>query len=873
MTMAHLRRHKLLASAAVALSAFGLAHAANTTWTGGSGNWDTAANWNNGTPTLGNTASIDNSAAGSSTVTIGAVLRGVGTLAVSTGDSLVLGNFAGLQINGNGATSALSNNGQVFINATGNTTGLVFNQSGVGTISGNGTINMTGAGAGIVGSSTARVVNANTIRGNGTACGSIAFTNNGAIIAEGGTLTLRPTNLAGVGFINNGAMSATTGVLLLTGIGGGTFLNNGSMSTTGTGIIRLTSNASVTGGALSGTVRVGGAGAMENILNNASIIVEGNSVLSASGTFSNFGAITLSMSGAAGSEFRLLGNTTLSMGGSLAMTGSFTGIGDAGGASRLTNSGGHSIRGQGYIRNISLTNFGTISADAAGGTLTITPSGIAGGNFVNNLIVTAANGGTLVLDGPGGVNSGTFVNNGQIWALNNSVVQVQDFATINGGTLATEGSGTFRVPQNTDVRFHNVTSVANIEVENNSEILLTGTFLHARTITLKGNGNPTDVAISATMDLDGSGTVSLTGPGAGPNGSSAGVSGPAGSRLTNDTFHTIQGTGNIGRGQIGIINNGTIAANINVGTLTIEPNDGASGNFVSNGTVLAANGGKLRFDGSGGGTFAVFASAMNIDPISAFYVDDGAIARVPPITGNGMVFASGTASLTAPAVRISGLTVNSGATVKLLYGIGTQGSSATSVNVTDGQFDMTNHEFSVLYNGASPLDSIRTQIRSAFNGGAWTGNGITSSLAANTAATSDKMAIGYAEASDIFGAGGGTFGGIAVDNTTVLLRYTLFGDANLDRTVNITDFARVAANFNLPSTWFNGDFNYDGTTGISDFAMLAANFNKFASGFPRNAVVPEASSLAVVGIAAALKCHRRRRDSSGNIARSARHRD
>ena len=61
-----------------------------------------------------------------------------------------------------------------------------------------------------------------------------------------------------------------------------------------------------------------------------------------------------------------------------------------------------------------------------------------------------------------------------------------------------------------------------------------------------------------------------------------------------------------------------------------------------------------------------------------------------------------------------------------------------------------------------------------------------------------------------------------VDDTSVLLHYTLLGDSNLDNVVNISDFSLLAANFNTAGTWYRGDYNYDGTIDIGDFALLAA---------------------------------------------------
>ena len=51
------------------------------------------------------------------------------------------------------------------------------------------------------------------------------------------------------------------------------------------------------------------------------------------------------------------------------------------------------------------------------------------------------------------------------------------------------------------------------------------------------------------------------------------------------------------------------------------------------------------------------------------------------------------------------------------------------------------------------------------------------------------------------------------------------GDANLDGTVNATDFNLLAGHFNQTSqNWLTGDFNGDGVVNASDFDLLAANY-------------------------------------------------
>ncbi|HEY7116198.1 MAG TPA: autotransporter-associated beta strand repeat-containing protein, partial [Tepidisphaeraceae bacterium] len=96
----------------------------------------------------------------------------------------------------------------------------------------------------------------------------------------------------------------------------------------------------------------------------------------------------------------------------------------------------------------------------------------------------------------------------------------------------------------------------------------------------------------------------------------------------------------------------------------------------------------------------------------------------------------------------------------------------------DAKLDLNDGRLIVDYTDASKLPIVRGQIISAYGGGGnWSGNGITSSAAQ----ANSKLAVGYAEASEV--ASGGTWTGEPVDTTAVLVRTTLAGDATLDGTV------------------------------------------------------------------------------------------
>jgi hypothetical protein len=205
--------------------------------------------------------------------------------------------------------------------------------------------------------------------------------------------------------------------------------------------------------------------------------------------------------------------------------------------------------------------------------------------------------------------------------------------------------------------------------------------------------------------------------------------------------------------------------------------------------------------------------------------------------------------------NFSTITINTGGGT-----VGTSRMSSLSVSPFAG-LDLNDHDLAIDYTGASPLADVRTRIISGFNSGSWNGAGIRSSAAAAAASTSNKTGLGYAEASDVLTSFPATFSDVTVDNTSVLVRYTLLGDATLDRTVNIIDFSRLAANFNLPGGWSRGDFNYDGNTTIVDFSLLASNFNKtLAADAPaRPGAVPEPATGLIL-TAAGMALGRRRRN-------------
>jgi hypothetical protein len=175
------------------------------------------------------------------------------------------------------------------------------------------------------------------------------------------------------------------------------------------------------------------------------------------------------------------------------------------------------------------------------------------------------------------------------------------------------------------------------------------------------------------------------------------------------------------------------------------------------------------------------------------------------------------------------------------------------------RLDVANNRLAINYNGfdGSPIDLVRSELLTGFASGAWNGPGIDSSTAAAIAGV-HKTALGYGEASTL---GITNFFGDPVDNTTVLVFYTLSGDANFDLQVNTLDFNKLAQNFNQSGKfWTDADFNYDGAVNALDFNAIAANYGATLSSPPAlGSLVPEPTAIALATFAVFVLAQRRRR--------------
>jgi fibronectin-binding autotransporter adhesin len=219
------------------------------------------------------------------------------------------------------------------------------------------------------------------------------------------------------------------------------------------------------------------------------------------------------------------------------------------------------------------------------------------------------------------------------------------------------------------------------------------------------------------------------------------------------------------------------------------------------------------------------------------------------------------------ALPNSGLAITGG---KVQLAANTGAMQLTSLSISPGGVLDIGNNHVILSDPGGGIDSaIRGYLADGYNAGNWSGT--SGGAIMTSAATGSTYGLGYADGAD------GGISGITAGQLEV--KYTLYGDANLDGSVNSVDFGDLAANFGKSGKlWDQGDFNYDGTVNSLDFGMLASNFGKslgsagdavtsaewtalsaFASANDLTISVPEPTFVGVFLIGTTILVSRRRR--------------
>jgi autotransporter-associated beta strand protein len=282
-------------------------------------------------------------------------------------------------------------------------------------------------------------------------------------------------------------------------------------------------------------------------------------------------------------------------------------------------------------------------------------------------------------------------------------------------------------------------------------------------------------------------------------------------------------------------------------TLTSGPGSANFYNSVSPGSISVTTVHTYTFNGvgiggvgtltkSGTGTLILnnvntFTGATTINQGTITLGAAGSLADSPITVGTGSV--AGILNLTASSSGIlvrdfTALTNTTTGTVNVLAGAGTARALLVIANnglLNSGKIDLGNNDMDL---PLASLSTITAEIQQGYSAGGWNGSaGICSSSA--SANTRHLTAIGVILNGTTYGNSYGTlrsFDGIYPASTDVLVKYTYYGDANLDGAVDGSDYTLIDNGYHKHLTgWGNGDFDYDGVVDGSDYTLIDNAYN------------------------------------------------
>ena len=338
--------------------------------------------------------------------------------------------------------------------------------------------------------------------------------------------------------------------------------NNGAITTGENLVINLTTAATVDDQSFTiGTLTLSNAG--------DSVTVNPGLALTVGGNIANNGTINLG-TGTSGTELVLAGNVTLSGTGTVTLSNSASNvIFGSTGLDQLTNQ--ETIQGAGSIGSgqMALVNSGTIDGNQSTA-LTIDVNN----GLTNTGTLEATSSGTLIIS-----NTGTVNNTGGKILANTGMVELNN-SNVNGGTVTLTGAstlqlnsgvlvgesltnsatGTIEAQSGTSVLGGTINNSAGglFEINNGAVLdLQGGTYAQLGKVQLNSTGSFSELVLQGNVTLSG-GSVTLS------NNNTNYIFGQVGTdTLTNQ--ETISGAGQIGNGQMTLINSGTINANQSAG--------------------------------------------------------------------------------------------------------------------------------------------------------------------------------------------------------------------------------------------------------------------------------------------------------------------
>ena len=218
------------------------------------------------------------------------------------------------------------------------------------------------------------------------------------------------------------------------------------------------------------------------------------------------------------------------------------------------------------------------------------------------------------------------------------------------------------------------------------------------------------------------------------------------------------------------------------------------------------------------------AVTVNYTSIQTLVLDPGAFTVTADLAGmNVITQGAGTTAQFMTTQHLGGLNIGGDTQATLQSSPAPAGKTIFCTDLAiapSGSLNLTNNALQLNYGALpDPIATVRALVTSGYNGGTWTGHGINSSSADAT------HALGFGDAAD------GAVTGLPAQN--ILVRFTRYGDVNLDGVVGFADLLLLAQHYGQSNqNWDQGDQTYDGIVGFPDLLKLAQNYGAVAAVSP-----------------------------------------
>jgi autotransporter-associated beta strand protein len=552
-----------------------------------------------------------------------------------------------------------------------------------------------------------------------------------------------------------------------------------------------------------------------------------------------------------GTGFTLLDNHTSSGGGNPLIIYS-PGLSQTGMTTSVTLDSSSLVYDVNTLSSPASFEFGQQAINISGGSFTFNTatSGYGQTGTLTNAINVDSNGGTLAGDNT--VASSVFSGPVNTIGTLNVSEAVLTGAITGGGTVALEGDNNNN-NANSGVILRSAATVTN-------DFTVTGPppfTPYNISIGSSDNGSGgVSSTFSGTVAIASSGNVNLTAAAGGTlkftniiSGSGASITKVGSGTVILSGSNTYSGTTNLSSGTLQFArevalygdNTAVWASNLNVSSnsgATLAVNVGGPGEFTSSDLDILQTtlkgGTNLGFDttNAAGGNFT-YGSTITDAPGTYQHVG---VVKLGP---NSL-------TLTASNTYSGGTTIQGGV---LVASSGLAGVGIGTITVNGGGAIFRN----------TSAGTVNNLLQGGYNSGGWNGPyGIVS----NTAASDPKYlhAVGELQPSTPT-----TFQGQPLGTGDVAIKYTYYGDSNLDGKVDGTDYSRIDNGYLQGlSGWQNGDFNYDGVINGSDYTLIDNAYNTQGAqisaetasataqiaGVSGSSAVPEPATLGLLGIAA-----------------------